>query len=65
MKVLRSKKKWVTDYESVLNAKEDLLILFDFYKEEAATEAEVDEHFQTTFGTIGSHRIPQHAIGRR
>lgn len=48
MKVLRSKKKWVTDYESVQSAKEDLLILFDFYKEEAATEAEVDEHFQTT-----------------
>lgn len=48
MKVLRSKKKWVTDYESVLRAKEDLLILIDFYKEEAATEAEVDEQFQIT-----------------
>jgi peptide chain release factor 2 len=48
MKVLRSKKKWVTDYESVLRAKEDLLILVDFYKEEAATEGEVDEQFQIT-----------------
>lgn len=48
MKVLRGKKKWVTDYESVMIAKDDLMVLYDFYKEEAATEQELDEQFQLT-----------------
>ncbi len=48
MKVLRSKKKWVTDYEAVLSANEDLSVLFDFFKEEAATEEEVGTQFQLT-----------------
>jgi len=48
MKVLRSKKKWVTDYEAVLSANEDLSVLFDFFKEEAATEEEVETQFQLT-----------------
>ncbi len=48
MKVLRSKKKWVTDYEAVLSANEDLSVLFDFFKEEMATETEVEAQYQLT-----------------
>lgn len=42
MKVLRSKKKWVTDFEKAKTLAEDLAVIFDFYKEKEATLAEVE-----------------------
>ena len=46
LKVLRSKKKWVLDYEEVKQLADDLTVIYDFYKEEEATEAEVEHQYQ-------------------
>ena len=46
MKELRFKKKWVKDYNEAVTLSEDLTVLYDFYKEDAADEAEVDEQFE-------------------
>lgn len=46
MKELRFKKKWVTDYKEAVTLSEDLAVLYDFYKEDSADEAEVDEQFE-------------------
>jgi peptide chain release factor 2 len=48
MKVLRSKKKWVTDYEQVAQMSDDLVILFEFYKDGDATEKDIEVQFQQT-----------------
>jgi peptide chain release factor 2 len=45
MKVLRSKKKWVTDFEKAKTLTEDLAVIFDFYKEKEATLEEVQHTF--------------------
>lgn len=45
---LRSKKKWVEDYEKALNLSEELQIAYDFCKEGELSEEELDElHFKT------------------
>ena len=44
MKELRLKKKWVTDYNTVLTLLEDLNVLVDFYKEEEVSEEEVENY---------------------
>lgn len=48
MRSLRFKKKWVSDYNSVITMNEDLLVLYDFYKEDAVDETEVIEQFEKT-----------------
>lgn len=48
MKMLRSKKKWVEDFEKVEALSNDLSVLYDFFKEGEATEAEVETYFQKT-----------------
>ncbi len=45
MKQLRSRKKWVTDYEEIYNGFEDLLVLADFAKEDPDSEKELDEAY--------------------
>ena len=40
MKSLRFKKKWVSDYNSVISMNEDLTVLYDFYKEDAVYDAQ-------------------------
>ncbi len=45
MKQLRSRKKWVTDYEEIFNGFEDLLVLADFAKEDPDSEKELDEAY--------------------
>jgi peptide chain release factor 2 len=42
MKNLRSIKKWVQDYESILSQTEDLEVLMEFHKAGEASEAEID-----------------------
>lgn len=54
MKTLRSKKKWVEDYRSSKSQIEDLQILYDFYKEDDATEEEVIKHFDKTIAFLES-----------
>lgn len=48
MKSLRLKKKWVSDYNSVILMNDDLTILYDFYKEDEVDETEVIEQFDKT-----------------
>lgn len=45
MKQLRSKKKWVNDYEEIFTRYEDLQVLIDFAKEDPDSEKELDEAF--------------------
>lgn len=48
LKILRTKKKWVEDYEEANRNKEELLISSDFYKEGLLTEQELEEQYQKT-----------------
>ena len=45
MKQLRSKKKWVNDYEEIFARFEDIQVLIDFAKEDPDSEQELDESF--------------------
>ncbi|TGD59764.1 peptide chain release factor 2 [Flavobacterium humi] len=44
---LRSKKKWVEDYEKAVNLSDELQIAYDFFKEGELTETELDELYDT------------------
>ncbi|HFS66956.1 MAG TPA: PCRF domain-containing protein, partial [Flavobacteriia bacterium] len=48
MKKLRVTKKWVTDYKKIKQEAEDLQVLYDFYKEDAVSESELQEQFDKT-----------------
>lgn len=48
MKELRSKKKWVDDYNAVTTNFDDISILFDFYAEGEASEEEVKKLYFST-----------------
>lgn len=48
MKNLRSKKKWVEDYQNVLNSFNDLEVLVEFHKEGEVSTEEVQEQYDTT-----------------
>lgn len=45
---MASIKQWLTAYQKVKTAVDDLLVISDFYKEEAATEAELDLQYAAT-----------------
>ena len=42
MRKVKGIKSWIEGYEEVVQANEELVLAFDFYKEEVATEEEVD-----------------------
>ena len=42
MRKVKAIKNWIDAYNEVVNANEELVLCFDFYKEEITTEAEVD-----------------------
>ena len=46
MKELRFKKKWVEDYNKTITLNEDVIVLYDFYKEGEVEETEVIEQFK-------------------
>jgi len=46
LRQIRNKKIWTDGFQKVKTAVEDLEVIYDFYKEEAATEAEVMESFE-------------------
>jgi len=48
LKSLRTKKKWVDDYNKLITLKDELEILFDFFKEKEASEEEVTTQFKNT-----------------
>ncbi|UGS22528.1 peptide chain release factor 2 [Flavobacterium channae] len=49
---LRSKKKWVEDYNKGIELSEELQIMMDFFKEGDVTEEEVEEQYQKTLHHI-------------
>ncbi len=46
MKELRLKKKWVTDYNTIVSLHEDTQVLFDFYKDGEAEDVDVEEQYK-------------------
>jgi peptide chain release factor 2 len=48
MKVLRVKKKWVEEYNLVSTFRDDLEVVFEFYKDEMASNEEVMERYTKT-----------------
>jgi len=54
MKSLRSKKKWVEDYNTVVTDSEELQILYDFYKEGEASEKETMKSYNKTITLLES-----------
>jgi len=52
MQSLRSKKKWVDDYELAKTLIGDLEVLFEFHKEGESTLEEVEEHYKNTLDLL-------------
>lgn len=52
MKVVRSIKVWTDGFKQVDQAMEDLLVLFDFFEMDEATEEDVEQQFNTTLEAI-------------
>jgi peptide chain release factor 2 len=52
VKNLRSKKKWVEDYQKAQNMLEELQIIAEFQKEGDATEEELDQQYEATIKHI-------------
>jgi peptide chain release factor 2 len=48
VRTLRSKKKWVEDYNKANEMAEELQIMYDFYKEGDVTEEELDNQYSLT-----------------
>ena len=44
--IIAFQKKWVEDYQSIVGMNEDLLVLYDFYKEDEIGEEEVVEQYE-------------------
>ena len=52
MRKVKELKNWVTGYNEVKTAADELQLAFDFYKEEAVSEEEVDEAFRHAMDLI-------------
>ena len=52
MKKVREVKGWLNGYKEASDAYNDLAVLFDFAKEGEATEAEVDEQYNTAIQIV-------------
>ncbi len=54
MKSLREKKKWVDDYNQANSEVDDLIVLYDFYKDGDVTEQEIEQQFNKALNLIES-----------
>ncbi|OIP52770.1 MAG: peptide chain release factor 2 [Flavobacteriaceae bacterium CG2_30_34_30] len=52
MKVLRIKKKWVSDFEKAASLTEDVMVLFEFYKDGDATDKEAENAYQLALKAV-------------
>jgi peptide chain release factor 2 len=52
MKVIRSIKVWTDGFNAVAQNMEDLLVLYDFYEMEEATEEDIEQHYNETLSLI-------------
>jgi peptide chain release factor 2 len=48
VKNLRSKKKWVEDYNKAVEMSDELQLAYDFFREGELSEAELDQHYEVT-----------------
>ncbi|MGE5428041.1 MAG: peptide chain release factor 2, partial [Methylococcaceae bacterium] len=54
MKVIRSIKVWTDGFSEIDRHVEDLLVLYDFYEADEATEEDIEQHFNETLSLIES-----------
>ena len=52
MKVIRSIKVWTDGYKEVAKSMEDLIVLYDFYEMEEATEEDIEQQFNESISLI-------------
>ena len=52
MKTLRTLKKWVSDYDNLIQKNEDLEVLLDFFKTDDVSENEVMTHYETILSDL-------------
>jgi peptide chain release factor 2 len=52
MKTLRTLKKWVSDYDNLIQKNEDLEVLLDFFKTDDVSEKEVMTHYETILSDL-------------
>ena len=52
MKVLRNKKKWVTDFETAVTLYEDAEVIFEFFKDGEGTAENVENRYQAAIEAI-------------
>ena len=52
MKRLRTLKKWVSDYDNLIQKNEDLEVLLDFFKTDDVSEKEVMTHYETILSDL-------------
>ncbi|MFT4697576.1 MAG: peptide chain release factor 2 [Flavobacteriaceae bacterium] len=52
MKALRTKKKWIIDYESSVTLTDEAEIIYEFFKEGEGTAEQVETAFEKAFNTI-------------
>ncbi len=52
MKSLRVKKKWVEDYNTAITFFDDLEVIYEFFKEEEATEEDLEKRYSKTVTLI-------------
>lgn len=61
MKTVRELKKWISGCEEISRAVDDLEVLFDFAKEEEASEEEVEKQYQTALHLIEDLELKKYA----
>ena len=52
MRKIKQLKGWIEDYEEVQTAVKELMLAYDFYKEEALSEKEMDEQYHQTLNLL-------------
>jgi len=52
MRKIKQLKGWIEDYEEVQTAVQELTLAYDFYKEEALSEKEMDEQYDRTLNLL-------------
>ncbi|MFM7667276.1 MAG: peptide chain release factor 2 [Bacteroidota bacterium] len=57
MKEIRSLKFWIESYNALQQAKEDIEVLVEFYKEDSSLEQEIDEQFKLLLDKVESTEL--------
>ena len=54
MKSLRTKKKWISDFNKALSITEDTEVLFEFFKEGEGTAEQLENRFNDALESVES-----------